>query len=280
MRLIIIQNQMKKIFGFIFFSIFFFAIIGCRKDEINLSKNPEGYDIILVMGQSNTHYGFGIDPVLDATHPLIQQLGRFDTNNYKIIPAKEPLDHHTKKNNRIGFALTFAKFYANEYLEDGRQILIIPCGKSGSGFHNNKWNKGDPFYNDAVARTLFVLTNYPNSKLSVILWHQGEDDVNNMGFQEKLDDFIFEIRNDLDAQNIPFILGGMVPVWANKSLCRAQAQFIIQDTPNRIENTGYADPALPFLIEADTVEENEIHFTAEGLREMGARYFLEFGEMR
>lgn len=271
---------MQKLFLVFILSIFFFTIIGCRKDEINLTQNYVGYDIILIMGQSNTHYGFGIDSVLDATHPLIQQLGRFDTNNYKIIPAKEPLDHHTKKQNRIGFALTFAKFYANEYLEAEREILIVPCGKAGSGFLNNKWNKGDSFYNDAVARTLFVLTNYPNSKLSAILWQQGENDVNNTNYQNELDDFIFEIRNDLNAQNIPFILGGMVPAWANKSLSRAQAQFVIQDTPNRIENTGYADPAFPFLIEADTVEENEIHFTAEGLREMGARYFLEFEEMQ
>lgn len=267
---------MRKFNPCFFVLIFFLTFSSCRKDEKKAPQNSKGYDIILVMGQSNTHFGFGIDSVTDVTHPLIQQLGRFNENNYKIIPATEPLDHHTKKQNRIGFALTFAKLYTEVYLEDEREILIIPCGKSGTGFHNNKWNKGDVYYEDAVARTEFVLKNFPNSKLAAILWHQGEDDVNNTNYQTQHDKFIQQLREDLSAENIPFIVGGMVPFWVEQLPQRISTQAIIKDTPNRILTTGYADPTSPILIEADTVESNAIHYTAAGLRELGTRYFLEF----
>ena len=232
------------------------------------------------MGQSNTHFGLGIDSLLDETDSRIQQLGRFDSNNYKIIPAKEPLDHHSKKPNCIGFVLTFAKLYANVYLDEDREIIIIPCGKSGSGFHNNEWNQGNYFYADAVARTEFVLQNYPNSQLSAILWHQGEDDVNNTTYQAQQDSFINEIRKNLTAENVPFILGGMVPYWVEQLPQRIITQAIIKETPKRITNTGYADPALPILIEADTNVSEAIHYTAAGLRELGVRYFLEYVELR
>ena len=68
--------------------MFFFALTGCRKDEIRLKEKPIGYDIILVMGQSNTHFGLGIDSLLDETDSRIQQLGRFDSNNYKMFRKK------------------------------------------------------------------------------------------------------------------------------------------------------------------------------------------------
>ena len=59
--------------------------------EIN---EPTNY-IILIVGQSNTHYGIGYDFELDKSVENIKQLGRFGNDNMKIIDAKEPLHHHT-----------------------------------------------------------------------------------------------------------------------------------------------------------------------------------------
>lgn len=264
--------------SFILFILLVNIFLSCRKDEVR-SDTSIAYDIILVMGQSNTHYGKGLDSILDVSAENIFQLGRFE-NDYNVIQAKEPLDHHTKKENRIGFALTFAKLYAEVYLEDGREVLIIPCGKSGSGFHNNKWNKGDTLYEDAIDRTNYILKQFPKSELKVVLWHQGEDDVNKENYQTNLDSFIVNLRSDLKNDSVLFILGGMVPYWVDQLDARKLVQDIISATPNRIAATAYANPYLPIAIEADTNDPDFIHYTAAGQREMGARYFLEYVKLR
>lgn len=254
-----------------------FLTASCRKDD---KANGEAYDIILVIGQSNTHFGYGYHAELDAPSELVLQLGRFDSNDYRIIPAAEPLDHHTKKINRIGFALTFAKLYAGAYLEDNRRVLIIPGGRSGSGFKNNKWNKGDALYTDAVERTLFVLRSNPASRIVAILWQQGEDDIQNPFYESDLDEFIACIRKDLGANDVPFILGGMVPGWVDQLPARGIIQDIIEDTPNRVARTGYANPVWPSLIPANTGVDGMIHYNAEGLREMAVRYFTVYTQLR
>ncbi|WP_181308013.1 sialate O-acetylesterase [Rufibacter sp. XAAS-G3-1] len=241
--------------------------------------DTSAYDVFLVIGQSNTHWGYGgVDPVLDAPQDNIVQLGLHGENNLKVIPAKEPLDHHTKDANKIGFALTFAKAYAKQFLASDRKVLIIPGGFGGTGFVDNRWNKGDDLYNFAVYRTNYILEKYPNSKIKAILWHQGEADVQSQVYQSRLDAMIVNLRNDLGSSPnapIPFILGGMVPYWVDKYAVGHQ-ENIIKQTVNRLPKIGYADPRVPFVITKLDNAYDEIHFNAEGQREMGRRYFAEY----
>ena len=246
----------------------------CRKAE---NEVDNGYDVFLVIGQSNTHQGIGFDPVLDAPDDHIKQLGRYNNFNLKIITASEPLDHLSKLQNTVGIAMTFAKKYKNTFLQSGRKILIIPGSMGSTGFGSNYWNPGDTLYNDAVMRTNYVLNNF-NSKLVAILWHQGEDDIGNPNYQQRLDTMIVKIRKDIngDNMNVPFILGGMVPYWVIQDTNRIILNTIIENTVIRIENTGYANPKVPFLIEKPDNDFIPIHYDANGLREMGRRYFSEF----
>ena len=61
-----------------------------------------------------------------------------------------------------------------------------------------------------------VMENNPGSELTAILWHQGESDVGSVSYENDLDNFIYDIRSDLNAFDVPFILGGMVPFWVDK----------------------------------------------------------------
>ena len=235
------------------------------------------YDIILVIGQSNTHQGIGLDYILDRPFDDIKQLGRFNENNYKIIEAKEPLDHLSKLPDNIGFALTFAKEYEKAYLKSGRNILIIPGGMGCTGFASNYWNVGDTLYVDAVERTNYVLKHF-NSKLVAILWHQGEDDIWNMIYQQSLDSMIVNMRKDITGNNInvPFILGGLVPYWVDQDSNRYLLNRIIENTVIRIAKTGYANPRIPYVIVKPDNDYISLHFDAAGQREMGRRYFSEY----
>jgi hypothetical protein len=263
------------------------VLFSCKKDHVT-DLNPgippgvydnEGYDIILVIGQSNTHSGLGLDSILDASDSTVFQLGRFEDHNYKIIPATEPLEHLTYSSQKIGFALTFGKLYKGQKLVKGRKILIIPCGQGDTGFRKERWNKGDDLYEDAVARSNYVLKYHPNSKMSAMLWHQGEADLNNAGYQGALDAMIVNLRKDIRSTStnvIPFILGGMVPYWIAQDQSRKVVNDIIKRTPERVSGCGFADPALPFLITKANNESDPIHFDAAGQREMGRRYYAAY----
>jgi len=234
-----------------------------------------------VIGQSNTHQGIGFDPVIDATESVIWQLGRFGSDNRRIIPATEPLQHLSPIPGCIGFALPFAKAYKQLFLSPGHGVLILPCGMGSTGFGNHYWNPGDSLFNDAVDRTRYVLGKYP-SRLVTILWHQGESDIGNPIYQQELDTMIVALRRSLpgETDSIPFILGGLVPYWVCQDTARIRVDGIIRNTVHRIPHTGFADPLIPTIIEKPDNDYIPLHFDAAGQREMGRRYFLEYVRMR
>lgn len=255
-----------------------FSLMSCRKDQ---ELSPENdYHIMLVCGQSNTHFGAGYDPELDAGHPQIVQLGRYDGNDLAVIPALQPLDHHTRLSGSIGFAMTFAKLYVATYMNANEKLLIIPCGAAGTGFIQGNWNPGNPLYEDAVLRYQYVKNTFPQSHLQAILWHQGESDIKNDHYEADLDHFVNTFRSNLGLENVPLILGGMNPFWVKKDSARIAHQEIIKNTPNRIHDTGYADPEWPYVISKEINEVNPIHYDAEGLRELGKRYFAVYQSLR
>ncbi len=242
----------------------------CQEIELNAPR------LILVAGQSNTHAGLGADAILDASQQGIYQLGRFQNNNCVIL-AEEPLDHHTRVDGRIGFALTFAKLLQQE-LQDSSDLIIVPCGFGATGFKDGRWNKSNDLYNDAVERVRFILDKYPQSTLVAILWHQGETDIilNNQNYQNDLDNFIINLRSDLANDTVPFILGGMVPYWVQQAPERLQMQQLLKNMPQRFAKVAYADPLLPFVIEKPDNTVDDIHYDAAGQRELGTRYFNQY----
>jgi hypothetical protein len=233
----------------------------------------DGYDVILVIGQSNTHSGLGLDPRLDGAHPQIFQLGRFAPNDYKVIAGGEPLEHATMSSVQIGFALSFAKQYVADK-NNQRKVLIVPCGVSGTGFLANNWNPGDPEYEDALERTNFVLNKFKDSKLVAILWHQGENDSGHTGYDVSLDTMINTFRNGLvgNQQNVPFLLGGLATEFVDHFGTPAQLiQTFLEETPSRVPHTYFVSSAGLPLNDGDF-----IHFNAAGQRTFGKRYFQVF----
>lgn len=276
---------MKKKTTLLFFSILL-TVLGLRTADAQTTKTPTdandvSYDVILVAGQSNTHYGYQLDKALDTVSKRVYALNRLDGLDYRIAPAKPALDFWTRATNRVGFVTNFANLYANDILKNSkRRVLIIPCGYAGSSIVS--WSKGQNLYKDAMERVNYVLQNVPGSKLVAILWHQGEANVGWADYQKTLDKMIGDMRADIvqkNIQEVPFILGGMVPYWANYAANRKQQQQIIKSTPNRVSNTGYADSEFPTVITKPNNNFDDIHFDGAGQREMGARYYQEFLRM-
>ena len=241
------------------------------------SPDLRGYDVFLVLGQSNTHYGKGLDPERDRSPPNVFQLGRGGERDLKILPAAEPLDHVSKQPGRIGFALTFVRAYLAHESAHHRKILLIPGGQGATSFLGGAWKKGGALYEDAVFRANRVMAEYPGSRLKAILWHQGESDYFNFYFKRDLDQFITSIRRDIAAadETTPFVLGGLVPRWVaqgDQTVKVSRLSRTIAEAMERHPYVGYADPDHPEILKYDYQNEL-IHFDAAGQRMLGRRYF-------
>ena len=269
---------------------FFFVIIvltcfSCQREvppaELN---NPLVYDIFPVMGQSNAYNGSGLNYLLDHSNYQIKQLGRFGINDHRVIPAVEPLEHFSIAKGCNGFAMPFALLYQQQYLEKGRDILLLPCSENGSSFSNSRWNKRDTLYKDVIERVKFVMEKYPGSKLKGFLWHQGESDMKwGRYYGSLLDNMIGHMRRDIagaQGDSIPFIAGGLVPYWTDQFTQRKIIDSVISETTTRLPFIGYASSRLPFKISKADNEKDIIHFDAVGQRELGKRYFDAYKKLR
>jgi hypothetical protein len=264
-----------KIFSFLIF-------ISCGKEKPPVPLL--GYDIFLIAGQSNTFNGKYIDPVLDKYDLRVLQLGRRDGFDYKLLLAIEPLHHHSYSDSLNGFALSFAKLYADSYLENGRKVLLIPCAENGSGFINGRWNRGNPLFEDAVKRVSFCVNAFPGSRVKGILWHQGEADKSfGTFYQSLLESMIIAMRKDIKINtgqdSIPFIAGGLVPFWIKSNPQYAIIDSVLRALPVSTQLTGFADAHKPFVIRKLNDEDDPIHFDAAGQREMARRYFEEYKKL-
>ena len=106
--------------------------------------------------------------------------------------------------------------------------------------------------------------------LKGILWHQGESDSKEplaSTYEEKLHDLVKRFRKELEAPEVPFIVGQMgqfaeVP-WdaAHKKVDQAH-----QDIVKKISFTAY--------VSADGLKHkgDKVHFDAASYREFGKRY--------
>lgn len=222
--------------------------------------------VFLLIGQSNMVGRAGYDG--QGGHPPgTLQWGRGGSDDGRLIPATAPLQHHDPSTGGMGLDLSFAE--AALAANPGITLVLVPAADGGTGFTDNRWNPGNDLYQDAVARTNAVMAQNPGFLFGGFLWHQGESDVGNPGFQTALDAMIAAMRQDVAAadETTPFILGGLVPGWVAEQPNRQATQAIIAQTPNRVAATGVV--ATDGLTGAGT----DIHFTSADLRGLGARYW-------
>ncbi|WNR46119.1 sialate O-acetylesterase [Paenibacillus roseipurpureus] len=124
--------------------------------------------------------------------------------------ACEPIHFDKPELVGVGPGLSFARTI--KPFMDGESIGLIPCAVGGTKIE--RWiSKGD-LYREAVSRARSAMQ---RGKLSGILWAQGESDsadfLDAKSYKERLFSLISDLRNDLQAHNVPFIaskLGGFI----------------------------------------------------------------------
>lgn len=175
----------------------------------------------------------------------------------------------------ISLAASFADAWCREYKEG--KIGLIPCAEGGSEI--DEWDVDKELYNHAVSEARFAMK---NSQLTGILWHQGESD--SMGgkhelYYEKLRKIMYRFRKDLDAPNLPIIIGGL-------GSFLGQSGFGINCTEYTLINQHLKQFAFEedncYFVDAAGLACNPdgIHINAVSQRKFGLRYFEAFCHKR
>jgi hypothetical protein len=255
------------------------ALVQAQELKAAYGSDPAdtGYDVVLLMGQSNMQGADGvISPLVDVTSPRIWTYPSTGTNANKVIQASDPLGHLNASTSGVGPGMSFAHWYAG-IIPGNRRVLLVPCASSGSGFLNtsgtSKWdpfpafpNTGDNLYNRTIAQATAALAAAgANSRIVAALWAQGEADINvaSTTYRTYLESLIDGLRSRLSLPNLPFVIGSMVPEYAGGGTL----DLVHQGTPTRKPYTSYVAGPTGYLL-SDGLG---VHYNAAGAREQGRR---------
>lgn len=226
---------------------------------------PPRLKLFLLIGQSNMA-GRGIPEDQDKQpHTHIWML----TKEQTWEPAHDPLHFDKPAVIGVGPGLAFAQKLVDN--DPNLQIGLIPCAQGGSGI--DVWVPGAFYaatksypYDDALKRAKKALE---NGELAGILWHQGESDSQPEKaavYARKLTALISRIRTDLQAENVPFIVGTLGDFYVRKHPDAAKINTILATLPQTVPNT-IAVSASGLTDKGDTT-----HFDTPSARTLGRRY--------
>lgn len=213
------------------------------------SGNP-GYDIVLLMGQSNMSGRATINTTnYDIPSAFVDQYGTSGTYANVLSAAVDPLAHADTAplGNQLGPGTAFARWYTT-LMPAGRRVLLVPTAYGGTPLCSNNtlaWRRGvaGNLYAQAVTQAQGALSLAgANSIIVAALWIQGEadGDANTTGtqYQTDFDALIAGLRTDLSIPNLPFIIGGMVPEYLSTGT-RAAIDTVQSGAPGRLSNVAY-----------------------------------------
>ncbi len=223
-----------------------------------------GYDLYLLIGQSNMAGRAPLGDEASAPNARVMML----VENGQWALAKDPL-HFDKPGAGIGPGLSFGKAMAA--LDDTAMIGLIPAAAGGSpiaawapGAYHDQTDSHP--YDDAVEHARLAMK---LGTLKGILWHQGESDANAETtplYQENLMNLAANLRRDLGAPNVPFIVGGLGEFILERQAEAAQINAVLEDVSNFIPHAGFVSA------KGLTDMGDGVHFSAQSARALGRLY--------
>jgi len=251
----------------------------------------EGYDIIIVAGQSNaTDRGEGtFSGRFESEDGRIRQIGRFGDDAMQVVPVGRLHDgviwgglQHWDDNPTtyyMGFALPFARLYARYRLSRRRTALIIPAARGGTSIQSWLGEEGQPFpelYPDMLQRIGHAKSLPGTNRIVAFLWHQGERDVLNgmtpSTYRAKRIEFFARIRSDIRGK-YPILTTKFTEAWltgdpVKLAFERAMVAATMEDGRGAIVSRA----GLPS--NGEVLGTNEfIHFSAPANQTLGVRLF-------
>lgn len=216
----------------------------------------------LLIGQSNmAGRGFLEEAIpVDTGRIYILRNGRWQQMFRPINPDR--------RHSGSSLAERFAECYAAKYNVD---VGLICCADGGTAM--DQWMPGSLLYDHAVANAKLAQR---TSTLAGILWHQGESDCLDglhQVYKDKLLQMLTQLRRDLNAPQIPILLGGLGDFIAD---CPSKVlDFKRYSLINEALETAAKEAEFTAFVPATGLGSNPdlLHFSAAALYEFGQRYF-------
>lgn len=168
----------------------------------------------------------------------------------------------------IGLAASFAGAWRLK--NDQEEIGLIPCADGGTSLDD--WAVGGALFESAVLQAKLALK---TSKLTGILWHQGEND--SFGglsalYYDKLSIIVDAFRSQLDAPDIPFIAGGLGDFLSGGRYGKYFTEY--NEINYALQKFAETKPNCYFVTANGlTANGDGLHFDAVSQRRFGIRYF-------
>ncbi len=169
-------------------------------------------------------------------------------------------------------AESFAKAYADDH--PSVEVGIIPCADGGTSL--DQWAEGSLLFDNAVNNARLAIR---TSHLAGILWHQGESDCSDSLYPlylKKLTAVMCAIRCQLNAENIPLLVGGLGDFLPLCDEVYNNAHFINEALISFAEGSN----RTAFVsAEGLTPNSDNLHFCHDSLMEFGLRYYKAFKDI-
>jgi Carbohydrate esterase, sialic acid-specific acetylesterase len=223
----------------------------------------------LMLGQSNMAGRGFINEVPTIYNERIQML-----RNGRWQMMTEPINYDRPVSG-ISLAGSFADAWCSENKED--IIGLIPCAEGGSSL--DEWAIDKALFRHAINEAKFAME---SSELIGILWHQGESDSINGNYKvyyQKLLLIIDTLRKELNAPNIPIIIGGLGDFLGKEGFGKncTEYNFINQE----LKKFAFEQNNCYFVTASGlTSNPDGIHIDAISQRKFGLRYFEAFSNRK
>jgi len=210
--------------------------------------------LFLLIGQSNMA-GRGKPGDEDKkTHPRVWSLDK----EQKWVPALAPIHFDKPTVAGVGPGVPFGKYLAEK--QPDIHIGLIPCAFGGTSIA--QWDAKGKLRTDAIARAKRAMQ---DGTLKGILWHQGESDMKNpKPYFDKLTALVADIRKDLDAPDVPFVVGEL-GLW-NKGEGLMEINDAFHQLPRKVSNTAFVSS------EGLKPGPDNVHFDTPSQHLFGQRY--------
>lgn len=222
-------------------------------------------DSFLLIGQSNMA-GRGYN---NEVPPIINE-GIYMLRNGRWQMMTEPL-HNDRPGAGIGLAASFAAAW--RFYTPASSIGLIPCADGGTSLDD--WAVGSPLFDHAVMQAKLAQR---NSRLTGILWHQGESDCfpeRAEVYAEKLTAIIDALRRELEVPYIPMVVGALGDFLTSGMYGKYFAAY--PQVNAALLRYAQSQPRCYYVTaEGLTANADGLHFNAASLRVLGIRYYEAF----
>ena len=223
----------------------------------------------LMLGQSNMAGRGFINEVPPIYNERIQML-----RNGRWQMMTEPINYDRPVAG-VSLVSSFADAWCSENKED--TIGLIPCAEGGSSLDD--WAIDKVLFRHAISEAKFAME---TSELAGILWHQGETDSFNGNYKtyyKKLLLIIETLRKELNAPDIPLIIGGLPDFLGKEGFGKNCTEYALVN--KELEKFASEQDNCYFVTAKGlTSNPDGIHIDAVSQRKFGLRYFEAFSKER